>query len=133
VAALMLLAYYDRAFGYHRLIKSVQETKTGMPEELILKLRAEIKTANFSIDGVQYAHSRDAQASQRLTAVDERPAHRHTQKRPCEILLQKDQSHATTAWHRFAAAGKRFTNPALCWARRCRPRPARRGRWARAH
>ena len=50
VAALMLLAYYDRAFGYHRLIKSVPETKTGMPEELILKLRAEMKTSNFELD-----------------------------------------------------------------------------------
>jgi hypothetical protein len=56
VAALMLLAYYDRAFGYHRLIKSVPETKTGMPEELILKLRGEMQTANFELDkdGVQY-------------------------------------------------------------------------------
>jgi hypothetical protein len=50
VAALMLLAYYDRAFGYHRFIKAVPETKTGMPEDLILKLRKEMKTSNFELD-----------------------------------------------------------------------------------
>jgi hypothetical protein len=50
VAALMLLAYYDRAFGYHRLIKAVPETKTSMPEDLILKLRKEMKTSNFELD-----------------------------------------------------------------------------------
>jgi hypothetical protein len=55
VAALMLMAWYDRVRGYHRLIKPVPESDLVQPEALLLKLRREMKTANFELDrdGVQ--------------------------------------------------------------------------------
>lgn len=55
VAALMLMAWYDRVMGYHRLIKPVPESDLVQPEALLLKLRQEMKTANYELDrdGVQ--------------------------------------------------------------------------------
>lgn len=50
VAALMLMAWYDRALGYHRLIKPVPESKTDQPEQLLLKLRERMGTSNFELD-----------------------------------------------------------------------------------
>lgn len=50
VAGLMLMAWYDRALGYHKLIKPVPESKTEQPEGLLLKLREHMATANFELD-----------------------------------------------------------------------------------
>ena len=50
VAGLMLMAWYDRALGYERLIKPVPESKIDQPESLLLKLREEMKTSNFELD-----------------------------------------------------------------------------------
>jgi len=46
VAALMLLAYYDRRYGYKKLISSNYESDTGMPDELIVELRKKMKTVD---------------------------------------------------------------------------------------
>ena len=55
VAALMLMAWYDRAMGYHRLIKDAPESEREQPEALLLKLRQKMKTSNLELDrdGVQ--------------------------------------------------------------------------------
>lgn len=44
VAALMLLAYYDRRYGYKKLIASTYEETTSMPDELIVELRQAMST-----------------------------------------------------------------------------------------
>jgi hypothetical protein len=51
MAALMLMAWYDRALGYYKLIKPVPESKeTELPEALLLKLRKRMATSNFELD-----------------------------------------------------------------------------------
>ncbi len=51
VAALILMSYYDRRHGYKRLIPSNEEMISGMPKNILLKLRQKMKTSYYGIKG----------------------------------------------------------------------------------
>jgi len=53
-AALALLAYYDRALGYRKLVRPNQETVTDMPDDLVLELRKKMHTINDLHNGQEW-------------------------------------------------------------------------------
>jgi hypothetical protein len=54
VAALMLLAYYDRRYGYKQLVSAQSESITGMPDALLIELRQSMHTVNDLKNGTEW-------------------------------------------------------------------------------
>jgi hypothetical protein len=68
VAALMLLAYYDRRYGYKQLISTHAESVTGMPDALLIELRQSMHTVNDLKNGTEWGMIRRPLKSPQLTS-----------------------------------------------------------------